>query len=73
MSLLIKIYMQIFITGWWLCPELYLRRPFQDHASSRLDTLLEAKAKEGVQVRKKIIIIKLQNYYALIITFNILQ
>lgn len=42
--------MQIFICGWWLCPELYLRRPFQAHASSRLDDLLEAKAKQGVQV-----------------------
>ncbi|GAB2277379.1 Phospholipase D zeta 1 [Dionaea muscipula] len=41
---------EIFITGWWLCPELYLRRPFQDHSSSRLDALLEAKAKEGVQI-----------------------
>lgn len=42
--------MQIFICGWWLCPELYLRRPFHAHASSRLDDLLEAKAKQGVQV-----------------------
>lgn len=42
--------MQIFICGWWLCPELYLRRPFVSNASSRLDALLEAKAKEGVQV-----------------------
>ncbi|WJX27791.1 Phospholipase D zeta 1 [Trifolium repens] len=41
---------EIFICGWWLCPELYLRRPFQAHASSRLDNLLEAKAKEGVQI-----------------------
>ncbi|XP_058723509.1 phospholipase D zeta 1 [Vicia villosa] len=41
---------EIFICGWWLCPELYLRRPFQTHASSRLDNLLEAKAKEGVQI-----------------------
>ncbi|CAN1281296.1 Phospholipase D zeta 1 [Linum perenne] len=41
---------QIFICGWWLCPELYLRRPFQNHASSRLDALLEAKAKQGVQI-----------------------
>ncbi|GAB4843659.1 Phospholipase D zeta 1 [Ancistrocladus abbreviatus] len=41
---------EIFICGWWLCPELYLRRPFQDHSSSRLDALLEAKAKEGVQI-----------------------
>lgn len=42
--------MQIFITGWWLCPELYLRRPFSVHGSSRLDAMLEAKAKQGVQV-----------------------
>lgn len=38
------------MTGWWVCPELYLRRPFSNHASSRLDALLEAKAKKGVQV-----------------------
>ncbi|KAL2941083.1 Phospholipase D zeta 1 [Bienertia sinuspersici] len=41
---------EIFITGWWLCPELYLRRPFVDHETSRLDVLLESKAKEGVQI-----------------------
>ncbi|CAI9103469.1 OLC1v1001952C1 [Oldenlandia corymbosa var. corymbosa] len=41
---------EIFITGWWLCPELYLRRPFNSHSSSRLDSLLEAKAKEGVKI-----------------------
>ncbi|KAK8595265.1 hypothetical protein V6N13_123145 [Hibiscus sabdariffa] len=40
---------EIFICGWWLCPELYLRRPFHEQASSRLDALLEAKAKQGVQ------------------------
>jgi phosphatidylserine/phosphatidylglycerophosphate/cardiolipin synthase-like enzyme len=45
-----KIFFQIFITGWWLCPELYLRRPFEHHGSSRLDALLEARAKQGVQV-----------------------
>ncbi|XWS53571.1 hypothetical protein CRYUN_Cryun10bG0012800 [Craigia yunnanensis] len=41
---------EIFICGWWLCPELYLRRPFSEQASSRLDALLEAKAKQGVQI-----------------------
>ncbi|XP_042480758.1 phospholipase D zeta 1-like [Macadamia integrifolia] len=41
---------EIFITGWWVCPELYLRRPFHDHGSSRLEALLEAKAKQGVQI-----------------------
>ncbi|KAE8675417.1 Phospholipase D p2 [Hibiscus syriacus] len=43
-------FMQIFITGWWLCPELYLRRPFTSNLSSRLNALLEAKAKQGVQI-----------------------
>ncbi|TXG71668.1 hypothetical protein EZV62_000247 [Acer yangbiense] len=41
---------EIFICGWWLCPELYMRRPFHIQASSRLDDLLEAKAKQGVQI-----------------------
>lgn len=41
---------EIFITDWWLCPELYLRRPFHAHESSRLDAILEAKAKQGVQI-----------------------
>ncbi|KAL3508128.1 hypothetical protein ACH5RR_033510 [Cinchona calisaya] len=41
---------EIFICGWWLCPELYMRRPFDAHASSRLDALLEMKAKQGVQI-----------------------
>ncbi|KAI9122956.1 hypothetical protein K1719_005845 [Acacia pycnantha] len=41
---------EIYICGWWLCPELYLRRPFHSHASSRLDNLLKAKAKQGVQI-----------------------
>ncbi|RZC50965.1 hypothetical protein C5167_019392 [Papaver somniferum] len=41
---------EIFITDWWLCPELYLRRPFNACASSRLDILLEAKAKQGVKI-----------------------
>ncbi|MCL7042916.1 hypothetical protein MKW94_009624 [Papaver nudicaule] len=40
----------IYITDWWLCPELYLRRPFNACASSRLDTLLEAKAMQGVKI-----------------------
>ncbi|KAL1549561.1 phospholipase D [Salvia divinorum] len=41
---------QIYITGWWLCPELYLRRPYHNNTSFRLDILLEAKAKEEVQI-----------------------
>lgn len=49
-SEIFEISLQIFITDWWLCPELYLRRPFHLHGSSRLDALLEAKARQGVQV-----------------------
>ena len=49
-------FLQIFITGWWVCPELYLRRPFDSNFSSRLDALLEVKAKQGVQVKMIIII-----------------
>lgn len=41
---------EIFICGWWLCPELYMRRPFHTNAAFRLDALLEAKAKQGVQI-----------------------
>ncbi|XP_051129842.1 phospholipase D zeta 1-like isoform X2 [Andrographis paniculata] len=41
---------EIFICGWWVCPELYMQRPFQEHKSFRLDYLLESKAKQGVQV-----------------------
>ncbi|KAJ0808819.1 putative phospholipase D [Helianthus annuus] len=39
--------------GWWTggcARNLYLRRPLHTNASSRLDSLLEAKAKQGVQV-----------------------
>lgn len=41
---------EIFIADWWLCPELYLRRPYNAHEHSRLDALLEAKAKMGVKI-----------------------
>jgi len=41
---------EIFITGWWLSPELYLRRPFKENEASRLDHLLEAKAKMGIKI-----------------------
>ncbi|GJT61631.1 phospholipase D zeta 1-like protein [Tanacetum coccineum] len=47
----LKPFMQIFMCGWWLCPDLYLRRPIHANASSRLDALLEAKAMQGVQER----------------------
>ncbi|KAF3322746.1 phospholipase D p1-like protein [Carex littledalei] len=52
---------EIFITDWWMCPELYLRRPFHLHASSRLDFLLEERAKQGVQIY--ILLYKEVTYY----------
>lgn len=40
---------EIYIGGWWLCPELYLKRP-TDHLEYRLDKILVKKAQEGVKV-----------------------
>ncbi|KAK4795592.1 hypothetical protein SAY86_027918 [Trapa natans] len=60
---------EIFMTGWWLCPELYLRRPFQNQSSSRLDALLEAKAKQGVQIyillyKEVALALKINSFYS---------
>ena len=41
---------EIFITDWWLSPELILKRSTQDHSGYRLDQLLKQKADEGVKV-----------------------
>ncbi len=40
---------EIYIADWWLCPELYLRRPTDD-LQYRLDKILHKKANEGVKV-----------------------
>jgi phospholipase D1/2 len=40
---------EIFITDWWLCPELFLKRPTDD-LQYRLDKILLKKAREGVKV-----------------------
>jgi phospholipase D1/2 len=40
---------EIFIADWWLCPELYLKRPTDD-LQYRLDKILHKKAKEGVKI-----------------------
>lgn len=40
----------IWILDWWLSPELYLRRPPAKNEQYRLDKLLFAAAKRGVQV-----------------------
>ena len=41
---------EIFITDWWLCPEIYLKRPVQTQLDHRLDQILFKKAREGVKV-----------------------
>ena len=42
---------EIFITDWWLSPELHLKRPVAKFGDEfRLDVLLQKKAKEGVKV-----------------------
>lgn len=41
---------EIFITDWWLSPELYLKRMDHDRNNWRLDVVLERKAKAGVKV-----------------------
>ncbi len=40
----------IFICGWWVCPNLHLRRPCQTFPESRLDVLLKKKANEGCKI-----------------------
>jgi phospholipase D1/2 len=40
---------EIYIADWWLCPELYLKRPKND-LQYRLDKILLKKAREGVRV-----------------------
>lgn len=41
---------EILIQGWWVSPEVYLLRPPALHPESRLDHVLQRKAKEGVRI-----------------------
>ncbi|KAI9313552.1 hypothetical protein BX666DRAFT_1977704 [Dichotomocladium elegans] len=41
---------EIFISDWWLSPELYLRRPPAENEDFRIDRLLKRKAEEGVMI-----------------------
>ncbi|CAH3173881.1 unnamed protein product [Porites lobata] len=41
---------EIFLTGWWISPEVYLRRPVTAGHDWRLDNILERKAKDGVKI-----------------------
>ena len=40
----------IYIHGWWISPELYMRRPAAISQKWRLDRLLQRKAREGVKI-----------------------
>ncbi|KAI1885071.1 hypothetical protein AGOR_G00216410 [Albula goreensis] len=41
---------EIFITGWWLSPEIFLKRPVVDGNTWRLDYVLKRKAEQGVKI-----------------------
>ncbi|KAK3096680.1 hypothetical protein FSP39_002327 [Pinctada imbricata] len=41
---------EIFITDWWLSPEIYMKRPITEGNKWRLDQILERKAKQGVKI-----------------------
>ena len=41
---------QIFIAGWWVCPDLYLKRPASEHPDSQLCQILKERAEAGVQI-----------------------
>ncbi|KAM6160405.1 phospholipase D1 isoform 2-T2 [Erethizon dorsatum] len=41
---------EIFITDWWLSPEIFLKRPVVEGNRWRLDCVLKRKAQQGVQI-----------------------
>ncbi|XP_044031994.1 phospholipase D1 [Siniperca chuatsi] len=41
---------EIFITDWWLSPEIFLKRPVVDGNRWRLDCILKRKAQQGVHI-----------------------
>ncbi|XP_023680183.1 phospholipase D1a [Paramormyrops kingsleyae] len=41
---------EIFITDWWLSPEIFLKRPVVEGNQWRLDCMLKRKAQEGVRI-----------------------
>uniref|UniRef100_A0A915ED17 Phospholipase n=1 Tax=Ditylenchus dipsaci TaxID=166011 RepID=A0A915ED17_9BILA len=41
---------EIFIADWWLCPEIYLRRPMAEGNHWRLDYVLKRQAEKGVRI-----------------------
>ncbi|OXA43953.1 Phospholipase D1 [Folsomia candida] len=41
---------EIYISDWWLSPEIYMKRPIVEGERWRLDKILQRKAKQGVKV-----------------------
>ncbi|CAG0879735.1 unnamed protein product [Cyprideis torosa] len=41
---------EVYITDWWLSPEIYLKRPIIEGEKWRLDVLLKRKAEQGVKI-----------------------
>ncbi|GAU96154.1 hypothetical protein RvY_07640-2 [Ramazzottius varieornatus] len=41
---------EIFIGGWWVAPEVFLKRPVTEGTKWRLDKILKRKAEEGVKI-----------------------
>ncbi|CCI47829.1 unnamed protein product [Albugo candida] len=41
---------EIFIQGWWICPDIHLLRPAIEYPESRLDRVLKKRAEEGIKV-----------------------
>ncbi|KAI1726716.1 phospholipase D active site motif domain-containing protein [Ditylenchus destructor] len=41
---------EIFIADWWLCPEVYMRRPMAEGNHWRLDYVLKRQAERGVRI-----------------------
>jgi phospholipase D1/2 len=41
---------EIFIGSWWICPELYMKRPMAEGDKWRLDQMLCRAAKRGVHI-----------------------
>lgn len=41
---------EVFIRGWWVSPELYLRRPIESYPETRLDKVLARAAARGVKI-----------------------
>ncbi|OWF47594.1 Phospholipase D1 [Mizuhopecten yessoensis] len=66
---------EIYITDWWLSPQVYLKRPVTDGNTWRLDILLERKALQGVKIfillyKEMTMAVNLQSIYSKHVLMN---